>query len=193
MLKIQVKVKGTSPLLMHRFNDGSIPIIPSEKSVKSKKATTVEEIAEMAAYRDDEGILYAPTEWFYMAMMNAGKFHQIRVNGSKPKQISTRDESLLSSCVWFYELKTSLNTTEYKLYAKSAVNTNIKARIMTYRPMIENWDCEFTIRVDDGFLPESVAHQLLTDAGSRIGVGSYRPQHKGQFGTFLIEKWEILN
>jgi hypothetical protein len=192
MIRVNVTIKGTSPLLMHRFSNESISVTPSEKKVKSNKEMTIEEIAESGAYRNTDGILYAPIKWFYNSMMNAGIFHKIRVNGGKPRQVSTRDSSILSSCIWFEGLEASLNTTDYKIYAESAVNQNIKARIMTYRPMIEGWCCKFTIRIDEDLLPENLAHQILTDAGLRIGVGSYRPQHKGQFGTFLIEKWEKI-
>jgi hypothetical protein len=190
MMNIQITVKGTEPLLMHRFNDGSIPTTTGKSKVKKSKEVSIEDIAELAAYKDEDGELYAPTNWFFQSIMGAGRFQKIRINGGTPRQISTRDDSVVPACVWMVGQKAPLNCKEYKIFSTSAVNKNNNARIMTHRPMIENWGCTFTVRLDENFMSEEVLYQLFTDAGMRVGVGSYRPEHKGSFGTFLIEKWE---
>ena len=75
---------------------------------------------------------------------------------------------------------------------RSAVNQNVKARVITKRPKWNDWTCEFVLVVDDdGLLTVATIKQIIEYAGRFLGVGSYRPEHTGEFGRFTATITEM--
>lgn len=67
---------------------------------------------------------------------------------------------------------------------RSAVNRNIKARVMVIRPKWTQWDAEFELIVDNETLTTEMITELITVTGNYVGIGSYRPTNNGYFGRF---------
>ncbi len=67
-----------------------------------------------------------------------------------------------------------------------------KGRIMRHRPRFDCWSAIFSIRVNELLLPPDFVHQLIVEGGQQIGIGDYRPEKGGPFGTFNVTKWEEL-
>jgi hypothetical protein len=75
-MKIKVQVKGTVPLIMHRFSGGDdVDSQGTKKQSRGKKVYDPKEEAEKAAYRNSDGKLYAPCEWFKAAMVKEASNH----------------------------------------------------------------------------------------------------------------------
>ncbi len=51
------------------------------------------------------------------------------------------------------------------------------------------WRASFSLRVNEKVLPVDLIHKLLVDGGEQIGVGDYRPEKGGPFGTFRVLHW----
>jgi len=67
------------------------------------------------------------------------------------------------------------------------------SRVLRARAKIPEWTVQFTIIYNKN-LPEGTIEllkQILEDAGTRLGLLDYRPQHKGWFGTFTVENYEV--
>lgn len=79
----------------------------------------------------------------------------------------------------------------HQVDSRSAVNKNVKARIMVHRPRWNEWTAEFTLLIDDdsrnGVTMETI-NDIVSYSGRYLGIGSYRPEHTGEFGRFEIEK-----
>lgn len=54
------------------------------------------------------------------------------------------------------------------------------------RPRWNEWEVQVPIRWDNLLLPKESLVALIQQAGDKIGVGSFRPQCKGTFGTFSL-------
>jgi hypothetical protein len=60
------------------------------------------------------------------------------------------------------------------------------------RPRFPNWELTVDLVYDDALLPGNPAvikklfADVLGDAGSRLGIGDYRPEKSGWFGRFLV-------
>ena len=65
-----------------------------------------------------------------------------------------------------------------------------KGRIMRYRPRFNEWGARFDLLLDDNALDAEMAHQLLNEAGQSIGIGDFRPEKRGPFGTFRVVRFE---
>ena len=61
-MKVSIQIKGTAPLLLHKF------AVEEKKSSRSKKVYLPEEEAEKACYRNEEGKIFIESQgWCTMA------------------------------------------------------------------------------------------------------------------------------
>ena len=61
---------------------------------------------------------------------------------------------------------------------------------MRHRPRFDVWSAEFDLVINDDLLDPATAHVLLQEAGLSFGIGDFRPEKRGPFGTFRVTKWE---
>lgn len=69
---------------------------------------------------------------------------------------------------------------------RSAVNKNVKARVMVIRPKWLTWAAEFDMVLDNGTLTKEMLTELVNVTGNYVGIGSYRPTNNGYFGRFKL-------
>ena len=67
-----------------------------------------------------------------------------------------------------------------------------KGRIMRHRPRLNQWAMEFALEIDEDMINSQTVHQLLSEGGSKIGLGDFRPDKGGPFGRFLVVNWAVL-
>lgn len=184
-----VTVEGLTPgLLMHRFSE------PNEaeeevRAIRQDRGTTRER-AEQAAYRDDEGNLYAPSTWFFRSMIEAGGYRKQRGSRKSMKYIIPAAIVIPADVINLMDFD-GKPIKDFEVDARPVVIPSTKGRIMAYRPKIEQWRATFPMEVDTTIIAVDDAHQLLEDAGRRQGVGDFRPEKKGPFGRFKIIKWDF--
>lgn len=85
------------------------------------------------------------------------------------------------------ELACYLTKLDYdEIDKRSAVNKNIKARVMVIRPKWLKWEAGFDMVFDNETLTQETITELITTTGNYVGIGSYRPSHNGYFGRFKL-------
>jgi hypothetical protein len=57
-------------------------------------------------------------------------------------------------------------------------------------PLIARWQGAVTFYILDGAITEDVFHSHLSDAGSFIGIGRFRPAKNGYYGRFVVKNLE---
>ncbi len=186
MQKILCKITGTSPLLMNRYN--------IEKQLDSKKMKRVivqhipEVEAEEAAYWSSTGKreLVIPTGVIYAALLNASSFHKINKRSAR---------TILAGAMRVVALDGSeeirLGTDKYIIDTRGVVIN--KARVPKSRAKLEKWGAEFYIVFNDNLIPNAEHIQpVLEEAGQRIGIMDFRPNRSGWFGTFEVDKFQLV-
>jgi hypothetical protein len=172
--KIQVTIKGDSPLLMHAF-----PLLPIEALEKKKP----EDQAELAAYRDpDTQMLYIPGQAVQRAMISAAKFSKGKGRASL--------QLVAAACILITPERISLGRKDYKIDSRPVVVPATRGRVMRHRPRIDDWEATFEIEYDPDLLTEKQVRVIVNDAGSRVGLLDFRPEKKGPFGRFSVIKWD---
>ena len=170
MKNAKVKIKGTSPMLVHKFN--------MEKSEKKKdKVYVPEEDAAKALYKDEKIGCYVPSTWIESALREAGK--------NFPKQKSNYKNTIQSS-VMVEEDKIPLNKDTWDEIDMRPVVIQ-RQRIVRSRPKFNNWELTFNVKFDDARITGDMLKDILVEAGSCKGIGDYRPKH----GRFSVEKFEV--
>jgi hypothetical protein len=181
------KVQGVTPLLMHNPQGMMVDANGAAPS-KAKRIPSPTEEAELGAYRTADGILAVPA----IAIRNctitaAGAFkHKTRSWRTFVSHIQIEPSDLLMLSGVGPKAKP---LTEYEIDTRRCV---IKGRgaILRSRPLIKEWQTSFTFIVDVTMLPTDEPRELLKafllEAGSRIGIGDYRPEKTGWFGRFTV-------
>ena len=55
------------------------------------------------------------------------------------------------------------------------------------------WACDFNVEADEELVDQTQLRNWLTIGGSRLGLGDWRPEKKGDYGRFEIESLETEN
>lgn len=176
---IDVKIKGNTPLLQHRF-----PMLGADAPGKKRSGVPDWEAeGENSLYKDEKGKIYQPAKHLESALKEAAK--SFKISGKRGATYS----KLIASTV---EVKPDViyhKITKYEIDAQAV--TVQKARIIRYRPRFDNWELEFEIISQDEQLPVEIIKQVLDHAGLYVGIGDYRPGRGGKYGKFMVTKFEV--
>lgn len=182
-MKFNIEIKGIAPLLMHKFSESAITGPRGQRKGDSEK--TKEEKIEAATpylYVDAKKKLVQPSIHIEMAMAKAATSVRLAGNGK-----ATYKEIVQSACFIDEEYIQHKNQ-KWTVDARSVVNQATKGRIMSYRPRLDDWCLNFTLEVLDDRADPRCIKEVLTIAGLRKGIGSYRPR----FGRFEVTKFQEL-
>ena len=146
------------------------PDVPHEDAVR----------AEYHCYRSADGPCFIPSDQIRGALISAGSYVKAKVGGRSKsmKQIVA---------AMFMVSPEEIHIPEYQVIDKrSAVNRNVKARIIVIRPRWNEWSAEFTLLVDEDSITIETITQIIEYAGKYVGIGSFRPTNNGLFGRFRL-------
>jgi len=113
--------------------------------------------------------------------MGAGKFEKL----GKSK-ITTIKTSLVPAGINIVEKRIPFNTKDFVVDRRPVVNPNTGGALLKFRAKLEEWELSFTLECDETLFSTHVVRTLLDHAGSKIGLGSFRPSCKGLFGKFKV-------
>lgn len=186
--RMKVSIVGRTPLLTHN------PAMMG-KSVSGPKGEkyipTPEEESESGLYKQN-GHFCFPGIGIRNSYVLASGAWKVKLPGSSRKMSS---RSIMATTMVEPELVPILDPDtgealkEYTIDTRRAVIQ--RQGILRSRPRFNRWRMDFEIVYDDTTLSQEVIEQLIPvidDAGRRIGVGDYRPNKSGWFGTFQIRK-----
>lgn len=181
-----VTIKGITPYMQHRMDDTKL----AEWEVRRKKIiereglnTEDEKTAAYHSFIDDDGNYFLPADHIRMALINAGGFVKSKVGNARKsmKNIVAAMFTVTPEQIGFPKFDS--------VDVRSAVNKNVKARVIVKRPKWkEGWRATFTLLVDDDTITAETIKDLFSYAGRYVGIGSYRPTNNGFFGRFEVEK-----
>ena len=185
MKTVKVEITGVSPILMHRFSDEDRAQIQAGSSHATARPSP-EEAAERAAYRlppnGSLGNLYIPAENLLASLRRAAAYHKIG-----------RRSATTAICAGVFISPAALDfgTSDFETDARSVVIPSTKGRVMRFRPRLSSWKLKFIVEFDEKIIPnEQLVRAIVDDAGSKVGVGDFRPEKRGSFGRFMVSLWE---
>ncbi|UCD07260.1 MAG: hypothetical protein JSW41_05560 [Candidatus Aenigmatarchaeota archaeon] len=175
MYEVEVEIEGIRPLLQHRFPD----VGEAEKKSKKKTGSIDYSLeAEKSAYRDEKGNLYQPSTHIEGALVKGAVNFQITGKGKKTYK------DLVKATVFVEPEAIPHEIQDYEIDSRPVVIQ--RARVVRYRPRLDEWKLKFKIQVRDDQLPKEVLKEILEYAGNNVGIGDYRPR----FGTFMVTSFK---
>lgn len=189
LIRIDIKIEGTTPLLMNRFTEEA-----QQKATSGAGSSVVgdhgsgKEQAEKKLYTHD-GVIGIPQPNLFRCIIDAGKYFK---NGRS--KVTTQKSSIIPSCVEIEGLFLPLEHSEdWQVDTRPVRIPATGGRILTHRPMFEKWALAFEVQLDTELMSEKFFRQIVDAAGKRIGLGDFRPDTKGPFGKFVVIQWDRKN
>ncbi len=175
MTLIEVKIRGKTPLLQHRFIGDASPIKKT-----GAKPTPNEEI-EKALYRRRDGTIYQPGESIRRAMITVAADFRVTGKGKK-----TYKQGIAGGIQIDPEIP--LVPQEYVIDARRVVIPATRGAQVRYRPKFEDWKLSFTVELLDEDLDLDVVKAILVAAGHKVGIGDNRLNGFGRFEVVSFEQ-----
>jgi hypothetical protein len=188
MKTIEVEIRGTSALLIHRFG---------EEAEQQKKSRRIEmkqrdprEEAKRNAYIASDGTYYFSAFAIPNAMGAAGANHKATGTRKTLRFVVPSAVRMAADTVTILNGNGPAKT--FEVDSRPVTIPATKGRILRHRPRFDQWGAKFTLFVDDDLLSIDMAHQLLNECGTSIGIGDFRPEKRGPFGTFRVTSFEQI-
>jgi hypothetical protein len=189
-MKIQVTIKGITPLIMNRFHEeNEVSVSSGVSAVQVGDKGSPRQQAEKKRYADKEGNLYIPGPNIFACLINAGRFHKLGKN-----KLTTQKTSLVPAGITMEDIVIPLSNgnggkVTWEVDSRSVVIPSTGGRIMCHRPRVDEWGATFCLDVDTEMFHPNFVRKLMDDAGKKCGLGDYRPERKGPFGRFVVVRW----
>lgn len=176
-----ITVQGCSDLLFHRWNAEAVET--KSKAAKNSAAKKTDDV-ESYVWRNEDGDLCIPGEYFRQSLILASKFKQ------DPRSPRKSAMDLTKAGVVSLTNLASLGTKDWDYEDKRRVVVQ-RAGVNRVRPAMRvGWKASFEFLV---LVPEYIDQFWLQDtlatSGRLIGVGDFRPT----FGRFNITSFEVTN
>lgn len=192
--QVQVTIEGVTPLLMNKFTDEAMAKADSgtAMAVVGDRGTPREQ-ATPKVYTDSKGRPVIPGPNIFASIMQAGVYHK-----AGKKQITTGRSSLIPAAMSVIEIEAPVlgaddKPASWEVDTRAIVNPATKGRRGCHRPRFDVWRASFTLDVDAGMFDIKLVRTLVDDAGTRVGLGDFRPDRKGPFGKFKVVRWDVTD
>jgi len=178
--QVKLKVTGLTPLIQNKMKETIIQQMEDVRAGKAKKSTrtAVDPKKEYikSAYKQDDGSFGFPASAFKQCAVRAGKGLGLAMTDTRTL-FFVLPNAPDGECVSIKSNKPILR--------KDPVNVKT-GKDLRFRPEFRNWKAELLVKFDaDRITIEQIAN-LLNHGGQTVGVGEWRPEKNGTFGTFEV-------
>lgn len=182
---IAVPIIGTAPLIVHNFSDKSKrQMLDAQQGRKTPKVSRDPDAEYQAAfYRTKDGYGF-PVTAFKAATIGAARFYGKDVSMTSLRQflfmhgqISDNDPQQLVDIYGEPRMREDV----VRLGGPS------RSADLRYRPEFPEWSTILTITYVKSSLSRDSVLSLVDAGGMGLGVGEWRPEKRGEFGTYKID------
>lgn len=192
MKTVHVEITAINPLLIHRFGEDA------QAGKSSRKSKTVVEdsraVALRAANVGPDGVHYISAFAIVNAIGAAGANHKMTGTRKSVRFIipsAVRVAAMGVDCT-IPILVNGKPAKTFEVDSRPVTIPATKGRIMRHRPRYEGWSMKFDLEIQDDLVDVALVHQLLSEAGLQIGIGDFRPEKRGPFGSFRVTAWKEM-
>jgi hypothetical protein len=182
---LRVPIVGTAPLIVHRFSEkAKRQMLDNMQGRKSpKEAKNPEAEYEAAFYRTDEGGYGFPVIAFKAATVGAARFYGKSVSMTALRQF------VFFEAPFSKEAGQKLAPITGEPHMREDVTrVGMGGTDLRYRPEFTEWSTEVEVTFVKSMLTRESVLSLIEAGGMGVGIGEWRPEKKGDFGTYQIDE-----
>ena len=193
MILIEGWIEGTMALLQHRMADGALDRGKTRTNVADAKDDPRNE-ADACVYRlPDSRQIGVPSAAIARLMREAGGAHKIKGSRKAVKYLVPAAVIVVDDLLPVFLHDRVTPVVDFEVDSRPVTIPATKGRVMRHRARFNEWSLSFTIRINEKILAEALVRQLLTEGGEQIGIGDFRPEKGGPFGTFGLVSWAVVS
>lgn len=178
--RVEVTIKGTAPILFHRWNCESVESKSRAKKGSAEKKT---DDIESYVYRNEKGELAIPGEYLRGAIVGAAKFMQ------DPRSPRKSAADLFKAAIVSLTPLASLGVKTWDFLDRRRVCIQRNAITRSRPAMAEGWTCTFILMVAlPEYVDDATLNSVIQSAGRLIGLADFRPS----FGRFNVTDFRVL-
>ena len=193
MLTITATIKGTMPMLLHRFSVNAEADVQAatRKNAAAGAQNTPREEAERCVYRDPkDNCLCIPGAAIARLLRDAGGNHKIKGSRKNLKYLVPAAVRVPSEVLRLTNGDGETPLKDYEVDSRPVTIPATKGRIMRHRGRVDCWSVVVNLLINETLIKPDMVHQLLTEGGEQIGLGDFRPERGGPFGVFQTIAWQ---
>lgn len=188
---LRVPIIGTAPLIVHNFSEKSKQQMLDAQQGKKKVKEIRDPRAEYEAsfyriHREDGEDGYGfPVTAFKAATTGAARFYDKSVTMTALRQF-----------MFFRGILTKADPQQLvEIFGEPEMREDVvrlggpsRSADLRYRPMFPEWSCTLTVTYVKSSIDRNSVLSLIDAGGLGIGVGEWRPEKRGEFGTYQIDQ-----
>lgn len=192
MMLIDAWIEGTMSLLQHRMADGALDRGKTRANVAEAAADPRDE-ADKCVYRLPQSRqLAVPGTAIARLIREAGGAHKIKGSRKSVKFIVPAAVVVTDDLCPLFLLDRKTPIVDFEVDSRTVVIPATKGRVLRHRARFNEWALRVSLRVNEKILDDKLVRQLLADGGEQIGIGDFRPERGGPFGTFGLVAWDRI-
>jgi len=185
-------VSGVTPLLQNRATEEAL--MGKTRGNTPGEVIDPRDACMSCLYRMPRSQQIAvPGAAFARLLREAGGSHKAKGSRKSIKYIVPAAVLVLDDVCALYLLDRKTPITDFEVDSRPVTIPATKGRIMRHRPRFNEWACRVSLRINDEILDEAMVRRLLVEGLQQIGIGDYRPEKGGPFGTADLVSWELTN
>ena len=174
-------IRGTSPLIMHKWSEKALTMMRDKQAGKKTKERSIRDPqaeAREATYVTDDGRIGIPG----LALKNA-------LVAAAHKDLGI-EKTLVRKALFLVTddpNKVLPIESDEPIVREDCVRVGMGAADLRYRPEFRNWRCVVTLEVDSDLMQCQDVLSLVDRAGFGVGICEWRPENGGEYGRFEVD------
>lgn len=177
---IKVKIKGTSPLIFHRWDEKAIKMIVDKQMKKAKsntrEARNPDAEVEASYYKNSKDEVAFPALSIKQSMVGAAR------------NLENVTMTQLRGAIFVVGDQDGLIPVNYKIKEsrQDMVRVGMGAADIRFRGQVKDWSMDLIVKFYGNVISAEQVVNLLQVAGFSCGIGEWRPERNGDYGTFEV-------
>lgn len=188
---VEVVVEGDFAMLAHRATEEAL-----SGSTRSNNPTEREDprvIAEKAVYRLPNKQLAIPGSAIARMLREAGGSHKSKGSRKSLKYLVPAAVVVIDDLCGLFLKDRRTPLKDFEVDSRPVTIPATKGRVMRHRARFNEWSVKVTLRINTEVLEEKTIRQLMVEGVAQIGLGDYRPEKGGPFGTGVVVAWNVIS
>lgn len=188
---VEAWATGATPMLQHRATEEAL----SGKTRSNLPGDEVNprDVCERTIYRMPSRQIAVPGSAFARMIREAGGAHKAKGSRKSLKYLVPAAVLVLDDLCGLYLNDRKTPITDFEVDSRPVTIPATKGKIMRHRARFNEWSVCTKLRINTDILDEASVRRLVSEGLQQIGIGDFRPEKGGPFGTSDLTSWTIIN